>query len=200
MNWLTSQLSQLDYFSDLMGGSQEFAGRGLRRLPYSAVTTALVGRQVPVSANIPLDKYFLLAEDAESAAKRVQSAVPVNAELPLPKTFTLALDDGQGAVLYLPEDQEQPEDFQLFSSVGPRISRIRVTGNFQPTSAQLLFVVDDPELERCPDGPCANWGDECGPGCICTKFEVHGGSPLLSALSKHFTSGPGRTYVLRCVG
>jgi len=196
MNWLTPQLARLQYFGDLTPDSFDIPQTGLQRLRYGSVQDALRSLGVSIGSEIPLDSYFLLIEKAESASARAEHAKPADDGRLLPLAFTLALDDGNGTVLYLPEDNLPTQALQFFDLVDQRISRIRADGGLSETYAQIN-TVNAQQPVRCSDGPCQEWGEACGSGCECRKYEV-AGSALSSVLPAHFISGPGHTYTLVC--
>jgi hypothetical protein len=195
MNWLTASLARLHYFGDLARDGFDTPERGLRLLQYGSVRDALRSLDVGIDAEVSLDPYFLLAEDAEQAAVRAGRATPAGRGRPFPPAFTLALDDGKGTVLYLPEDNLPTQDLQLFDLIDQRISRIHADGSLGETIAQIYRVNAQPP-GRCTDGPCEVWGQACGDGCECQKYEVTDALP--SALPAHFISGPGHAYTLVC--
>jgi hypothetical protein len=196
MNWLTTQLARLQRFGDLATDSFDVAQTELRRLRYASAQDALRSLDVSIDSKVPLEPYFILVENVESAVVRAERATPASPGRPLPLAFTLALDDGKGTVLYLPEDNLPTQSLQLFDLVDQRISRIRADGTFDETHAQIYTVNAQPP-SRCSDGPCQEWGEACGGGCECQKREV-AGSILASVLPTHFISGPGHTYTLVC--
>ena len=195
MNWLTAQLARLHYFGDVAQGGLDAPEPGLRILPYTRIYEALRGIDVSIEADGSLDPYFLMAEQVEFAAARAGRATAVGSERPLPTTYTLALDDGKGTVLYVPDDQLPEEDLQLFAFINDRISRVRSSGDFGASYARLSIISPQPLL-RCSDGPCQVWGQACGEGCECRKYEV--ADQVSSRLPEHFISGPGHTYTLVC--
>lgn len=195
MNWLTTHLARLHYFGDLAHNSFDTPEPGLRFLQYASIRDALRSLDVGIDSEVSLDPYFLLLEDVESAAVRARRATPAGRGGSLPPAFTLALDDGKGMVLYLPEDNLSTQDLQLFGLTDQRISRIHADGRLGETYAQIYAVNAQPP-GHCSDGPCVVWGQACGDGCVCQKYEVD--SALSSALPVHFISGPGHTYTLVC--
>lgn len=198
MNWLTSRLSELNAFSDLARNRLPAPDPGLGRVPFSAVREVLSDYRITAEADLSLDLYFLLVEDAGPAAARAGRALPAPPDIQLPPTFTRALDDGAGTVLYLPDGLRQSADFQLFSITGQQFSRIRIRGQMDERSARLQGFEPSGQA-RCPDGPCAVWGGSCGNDCICMKFEVDRDHLAIETLPSHFLRGRGHTYELRCV-
>lgn len=200
MNWLTLRLSELNAFSDLARSRLITFDPSLRLVPFSVVREALGNYRLTIEGGFALDRYFLLAEDTESATARAASAVSAPAGVELPSTFTRALDDGSGTVLYLPDGLRRSPDFQLFSVAGQGLSRVRVRGQLDDQSA-LLHTFEPPARVPCSDGPCPKWREICGnrDRCICMKFEDQRDSFAMSVLPKRFVLGPGRTYELRCV-
>jgi hypothetical protein len=197
VNWLTSQVSELTSFADLAGRGLSTPDPTLRQVPYDAVREILGSRSLVIDGDFSLDQGFLLAEDARSAAERAARAVTADPGMAPPPTFTLALDDGAGTVVYLPEGLRHSADLQLFTFAGERLSRFRVRGRFDARSARMSRL-EGVAPTACPDGPCVDWGQVCGAGCICNKFEVD--EQLASIdVAPQFRLRGGHTYELRCV-
>jgi hypothetical protein len=198
MNWLTSRLSELNTFSDLARSRVPTPDPNLGLVPFSLVRGVLSNYQLNIESEFSLDQYFLLVEDAGSAAVRAAQALSAPPDVALPPTFTRALDDGEGTVLYLPDGLRQTTDFQLFGIIGQQFSRVRASGQFDEQSASLRDF-DPPRQASCSDGPCAVWGTACGDDCVCMKFEVERDQHAVASLPSRFLSGGGHTYELRCV-
>jgi hypothetical protein len=116
----------------------------------------------------------LYSEDLQSATRRISEARSVSgATFPTqgPLRFTAGLADGVGTVLYLPDDDSDDLDLQLFSGAESEpIDRLRITGEFTPDSAHLTRV-NHQTPQACAEGPCVEWIKRCGGnGCFCHKF------------------------------
>jgi hypothetical protein len=167
-------------------------------IPFSAVRRELGNYRITNESDLVLDSYFLLVEDAGSAAQRAARALSAQPNIALPPTFTRALDDGVGNVMYLPDGLRRSTDFQLFGITDQQFSRIRIRGQMDERSARLRDL-EPSQQAACPDGPCVAWGESCGTDCMCMKFEVDRDQFAEDALSTNFLRGAGRTYELRCV-
>lgn len=181
MNWLTTQMARLQSFGELHGNASDVAGSNLRRLWLKYLGEALRGIGVELElANIPdgirwqLDNSHLFTEDALGAERRIDRAQAIsfdNLKTEEVLLFTIALSDGQGTVLYLPDDtNSENEDVQLFSvDDHGHISRWHLTGNLTPSSAYLTNARLAEHIGACSDGPCLEVNQGCGGRCVCCK-------------------------------
>jgi hypothetical protein len=177
VNWLTLRMATLDSFNSLHDRGIPHADSSLRRLPFWLVEQALIDTETKAdfsSIKDSISDAHLYSEDFQSATRRISEAriVPA-AVLPTqgPLRFTAGLADGVGTVLYLPDDDSDETDVQLFAGPesGP-IARLRITGELAVDSAHLTEVYRQPP-QACADGPCAEWMARCGgSGCFCHKF------------------------------
>lgn len=188
MNWLTSQIDEMPPFASL--SSQ--GAVGLQRVDVSRLTLAR-GR-FSYEADISPFEQELLREgfalvESEAAANNRLDVAEYGDDLP--DSFSLAINDGSGAVLYLPEtSNDDKQSLQLFISEGGQVGRLRAEGDFTRPRPHIERVTTVPPDGICADGPCGDWGSDCGSGCVCRKFEI----PPKSRLAR----GRGRRYALRC--
>jgi hypothetical protein len=177
VNWLTARVAELETFKSLYDSAFQLRETPMRQLPFKYLRDALLsyGVQSDLDRVQELADYaYLYIEDGRSAAIRIKRARTVNWGEPPgigPLLFTTAVNDRHGSVLYLPDDDTDKQDVQLFTPGElSQISRLRLTGDLTPSSADLTRAsLLTPEV--CSDGPCAEWGDECGGnGCRCHKF------------------------------
>jgi hypothetical protein len=177
MNWLTLRMAALDSFGGLHEVGVPRPDSSLRRLPFRLVEQALVDSFIKVDLSPVEDSIgdaHLFTEDLESASRRMGAARIVTAAgLPTdrPLRFTTGLVDGAGTVLYLPDDDSDVLDLQLFTGPesGP-IERLRFTGEITLEAAHPTEVRQEAP-QACADGPCAEWMERCGgDGCFCHKF------------------------------
>jgi hypothetical protein len=184
MNWLTTQVDRRRIgIGRLEPLALEQRGTSLRVVPYQQLLTILSARMGDSDGrDRPLvEGGFALLEDAVIARARHELAEASWA--PPPDLFTMAIDDGSGSVLYLPQDTDTgSETLQLFMfspwegsglsrTTGPRLARLRGSGSFSDEYA-IVETVEVVEPGACSDGPCAEWGEGCGEGCRCHRFEL----------------------------
>lgn len=177
MNWLTARFAEFESFRDLYDNSSQFSNSPMRQLPLKYLQDALRSSGVEVTFDRVQEQShnaYLYVEDEISATRRIERARPtyIGDERGIePLRFTTAINDGRGAVLYLPDDDTDDLDIQLFAAGRlERIARLQLSGEITPSSADLSRArLVAPEV--CSDGPCADWGEECGgDGCRCHKF------------------------------
>jgi hypothetical protein len=197
MNWLIGQVDRAPTdVSSLDAVALELPRTTLRRVLYEDLATILPVQLARNSGSRRLVQAgFALLENAADAQVRYERAEP--SWSPHSGLFTVAIDDESGSILYLPQDTDTgSEDFQLFTFVRPtgvgagsgdrgRLARLRGLGAFGDGYA-IVEVVETIEPEACSDGPCAEWGEGCGEGCRCQRFEVPA------------PPGRGRVYGLIC--
>jgi hypothetical protein len=180
VNWLTLQIATLQSLGSLHEGAQSHVGSTLRRLPFETVQQVLNTLPVTIDLGQSKDaieerKGHLYIEDAAAAQSRERAATSrpgsANTLQPSPLQFTVAISDELGATIYLPDEDADELDVQLFAGYhGGEISRVRISGSFSPGSAILGPVTLEPP-GPCADGPCVEWATECGGGgCLCHKF------------------------------
>jgi hypothetical protein len=177
VNWLTLRMAGLDSFGSLHDGGVPHEDSSLRRLPFWLVEQALIESGTEVDFGLirnSISDAHLYSEDLQSATRRIGEArIVLAAVFPTeePLRFTTGLIDGAQTVLYLPDDDTDEPDVQLFAGPesGP-IARLRIRGDLALDSAHLTEL-DRQAPQACADGPCVEWMSGCGGGdCFCHKF------------------------------
>jgi hypothetical protein len=177
VNWLTLRLAALDSFDALYGRGEPCPDSPLRRVAFDQVEDAL--RATRSSSEFApvleaLDGAHLYTESADAARERLARAEPAPSPPPggPPLTFTVALADPGGHVLYLPDDDQDHLEVQLFAEAPEGVTgRLRLDGDIDPDHAHLTRVRGEAPV-GCADGPCSEWNAGCGgDGCRCRLFE-----------------------------
>jgi hypothetical protein len=173
---------------------------GLRTIGAPGILGDLRSLHVTVEeGGLDLSNYFLFMADGITAAGWRDDARPASPRQERPAEFTLALDDGYGAVVYLPDDIDPSPTLQLFGFVDDGVARVQAVGEFYNSTARLSHWVEFPLRDLCRPGPCPTPG--CPEGCDCVKTDpaVAMGEARLAALPPHYVSGPGHVYVDCCL-
>jgi hypothetical protein len=178
VNWLTERLAALESFEPLHEQAEPIPGSTLRRVPFELIVEALAGTDARLDAGPAADELregYLYTEAADAARRRLSHASAE--EEPPPRRrleFTAGLLDSRGPALFLPEDDADTVDLQVFAGLDRQpVYRLHAEGDFAPLSAQLRAVRRDPP-PPCPDGVCTE-GERCGDSdCVCRKFVRRG--------------------------
>jgi hypothetical protein len=207
MNWLTSRVAELPSFADLHQSGYTREGSNLRRVPLKYVLDELAGSGIQIAIGRVEDRLSdacLYSEDSISAAQRLARAQEfVGEDLSRqPRLFTVALEDSDGNVVYLPDSDTDEQDFQLFigDALERPTARLQLLGALSAGYANIEAARLLEDEGPCADGPCIEWGDECGPpGCRCHRFpDSEARVRLRLARSLSLRRSPLQVAVLKC--
>jgi hypothetical protein len=199
VNWLTERLADLPSLDGLARLGSQWRN-GLRTIDAGDVFSEVRSLDVTVAeGGLDLSDYFLFIADGPTAAGWRDGARPASPRQARPADFTVALDDGYGTVVYLPDDIDPSPTLQLFGFVDGGVTRVRVAGEFDSSTARLSDWVESPLRDLCRPGPCPM--PECPEGCDCVKTDPGAtvGEARLAALPPRYFSGPGYVYTYCCL-